>query len=64
MDLKIYKQKGINNIIKKLLKDVRLGKVGEIDYYFDGKDVIKDKIIFDRKELINWFKRRTDETEK
>lgn len=41
--------------LKKLLRDVEMGVIGELDYYWDGKKVIKDRIIFDRQELINWF---------
>ena len=39
-----------------LLKAVEKGKIGEIDYYWNGKKVIRDKIIFTREELVNFFR--------
>lgn len=38
-------------ILDNLLKNVEEGKVGKIDYLWDGKKVVRDNIIFTREEL-------------
>lgn len=40
-----------------LLKAVEKGKIGEIDYYWNGKKVIRDNILFKRGDLVNFFRR-------
>ena len=44
-----------SEILKKLLKDVEKHKIGDVDYYWDGKKVVRDKISFNRQELLDWF---------
>ena len=39
-----------------LLNAVEKGKIGNIDYKWDGKKVIRDNIIFSREELVNFFR--------
>jgi len=42
-------------ILIELLEDVKNGNIGEVDYHWDGKKVVKDNIIFTRNELMKWF---------
>ena len=46
-------EKGKAEVINRIIKNVEKGIKGfEMDYKFDGKKIIKDKIIIDRVELI------------
>lgn len=66
---KVYKEDGFcwqdfnlaladayHNALNDLLKSVEKGKIGKIDYVWNGKKVIRDNIIFSRKELVDFFR--------
>ena len=58
------KREEAKELIEKLLLDVEKGRLGEIDYKWDGKKIVKDNIIFKRQDLIHWFAELTKRTGK
>ena len=53
---KVEEYKTIQKLYNSLFDDIELGKIGKIDYKWNGKKVIRDNITFTREELVNFFR--------